>query len=215
MRQLPNLIGQQFGDLMVIDQAESSPAGKRKWLCKCTCGNQTVVFGANLTRGTTVSCGCRRTRDLTGQRIGTLTVLKRSDRYGSRGKRKTQLWECQCDCGAITYKATDTLTNPAQSMCKDCASAYAVTKARENAGFVAGTQVTKITNISEVSENLSGYRGVYFDTKRGLYRARIKFQGKLYNLGTFTHLEDAVKARRLGEEKYFEKFLAETSEEKG
>jgi len=212
MRQLPSLIGQQFGSLTVIEQAESS-CGKRKWLCRCSCGKQTVVFGTNLTRGTTVSCGCRHTRAIPGQRIGKLTVLGRSDQYGSRGSRKTRLWECRCDCGAITYKATDTLTNPSLSMCKDCAAEYATTKAREKAGFIAGTQVTRITNISEVSENLSGYRGVYFDSKRGLYRARIKFQGKMHNLGTFTSLEDAVKARKLGEEKYFEAFLSSDRQE--
>lgn len=207
MRQWPNLIGQRYGKLVVIDRAESSDSGKRRWICQCDCGNKTVVLGSNLTRGSTVSCGCKHYHDLTGQRIGMLTVLRRSDQYGSRGKRKTQLWECQCDCGIITYKATDTLTNPAISMCQNCAAKYAVTKAREKAGFVAGTQVTKITNISETSDNASGIRGVYLDRKTGRYRARIKFRGKLYNLGSYVRLEDAIKARRLGEEEIFDAFL--------
>lgn len=206
MKQVQSLVGQQFGELLVLEQAESS-SGKRRWLCQCSCGNRSVVFGINLTRGATVSCGCKRSKDLTGQRFGKLTVLGRSDQYGPRGARKVRLWECRCDCGAITYKATDTLTNPDVSMCKDCAAEYSIKKAREKAGFVGGTQVSRIAVISETSDNISGYRGVYYDGKKGLYRARIKFQGKTYNLGTFSNLEDAVKARKLGEEKYFEAFL--------
>lgn len=207
MRQWPSLIGQRFGRLVVIDQAASTPSGKRRWKCQCDCGNQSVVFSSNLTRGTTVSCGCKHYNDLTGQHIGMLTVLERSDKYGSRGKRKTQLWKCRCDCGAITYKATDTLTNPDISMCQDCAAKYAITKAREKAGFVAGTQITKITNVTEASNNASGIRGVYLDRKTGRYRARIKFQGKSYNLGSFTNLQDAIKARKQGEEEYFSAFI--------
>jgi len=202
-----NLIGRTFDMLTVIGEAEPSPAGHRKWVCACECGNETIVFGSNLKRGTTKSCGCRHFKDLTGQHIGMLTVLERSDKYGPRGKRKTQLWKCQCDCGAITYKATDTLTNPDISMCADCAAKHNSAKARNNAGFLGGTQISRIQNISEASTNASGARGVYLDSKTGKYRARIKFQGKLYNLGSYTNLPDAVKARRQGEEEYFGKFL--------
>lgn len=146
-------------------------------------------------------------RDLAGQRIGRLTVLERSDQYGSRGKHRVRLWKCRCDCGAITYKATDTLTNPDVSMCLDCAQQYGMTKAREKAGFVSGTQITKIQNPPSASSNFCGVRGVYFNPKTGRYRARIRFRGKLYSLGTFASLDEAVKARKQGEEEIFGSFL--------
>lgn len=208
MREQASLLGQKYGMLTVIGQAESSATGHRRWICRCDCGAETIVFGSNLKRGSTVSCGCKHKNDLTGQKIGMLTVLERSDRYGSRGNRKTQLWKCRCDCGAITYKATDTLTNPDVSMCKECAAEYAITHARSNLGFEAGTQITKITNQKSESDNLSGVRGVYLDRKTGKYRARLKFQGKLYNFGSYAHLDDAVKARRCGEEEIYGAFLA-------
>lgn len=207
MRVWPNLIGEKFGMLTVIGRAPSTAKGQRRWICRCDCGIEKIVLGSNLKRGTTVSCGRKHKKDLTGQRIGKLTVIGRSDKYGSRGKRQTQLWECVCECGAITYKATDTLTNPDISMCQNCAAEYAITRARENLGFEGGTQITKIKNRSEASENLSGVRGVYLDRKTGKYRARLKFQGKLYNLGSYILLEDAVKARRRGEEEIFDTFL--------
>lgn len=205
----PSLVGQRYGNLIVVEQAPSSAAGHRRWLCRCDCGKLCTVLGNNLKRGTTVSCGCKKQRDLTGRHIGKLTVLERSDTYASRGSRKQRLWKCRCDCGAITYKATDTLTNPDVSMCRDCAAAYGAAKARDQAGFCGGTQLSKISSIEESAENASGFRGVYLDKKTERYRARIKFQGKLYNLGTFNRLEDAIKARRLGEEKYFGAFLEE------
>lgn len=208
MREWPSLIGQKFGMLTVIGQAPSTEKGQRRWLCKCDCGTEKIVMGSNLKRGTTVSCGCKHRNDLAGQKIGKLIVLERSDKYGSRGKRQTRLWKCQCECGAITYKATDTLTNPHISMCQDCAGAYAAKKARANAGFEAGTQISKIKDRPDTSDNLSGVRGVYLDRKTGKYRARLKFQGKLYNLGCFTRLEDAIRARKRGEEEIFGTFLS-------
>lgn len=146
-------------------------------------------------------------RDLTGQHIGALTVLERSDKYATRGKRTVRLWKCRCDCGEITYKATDTLTNSDRNSCQRCAEKYAVSKAREGAGFIGGTQVSKIKNIKRESNNLSGVRGVYFDRKTGKYRARIKFKGKLYNFGSFCKLEDAIAARKVGEEQIYKAFL--------
>ena len=130
-----DLIGQRFGMYTVIGTAESTPNGHRRWLCRCDCGTERAVLATNLKRGHSTGCGCSRNRDLAGQRVGHLTVLERSDRYGSRGKRKVPLWKCLCDCGAITYKATDTLTNPALSMCADCAAKYAAEKMRAGAGY--------------------------------------------------------------------------------
>ena len=93
-------------------------------------------------------------------------------------------------------------------MCRDCAEEYAITRARAKAGFVYGTQLTKLAPVSHTSQNMSGVRGVYLDRRTGRYRARIKFQGKYYNLGYYATLEEAVEARREGEEKYFGTFLA-------
>ncbi len=213
MRTWPSLIGQRFGMLTVMSQESSSVSGHRRWRCQCDCGNICVVSSPNLTGGRTTSCGCRKYRDLAGQHIGRLTVLERSERYADRGQRQVQLWRCRCDCGAIVYKATDTLTNEAVSMCRSCAQKYSIQRAREEAGFVGGTQIARIRAPRPESDNLSGARGVYLDHKTGKYRARIKFQGKLYNLGTFTTLEDAVAARRAGEEQYFGAFLEAQSKE--
>lgn len=84
--------------------------------------------------------------NLIGRRFGKLEVIGRSDKRGSRGARTVPLWECRCECGNITYKATDTLTNPELSMCNDCVGKYASQKMREKAGYVDGTQISRLTS---------------------------------------------------------------------
>ncbi len=57
-------IGQVFGRLTVIKRARSDRHYKAMWLCKCECGTECVVVGANLKNGLTVSCGCLRSENM-------------------------------------------------------------------------------------------------------------------------------------------------------
>lgn len=147
--------------------------------------------------------------DLTGKRFGKLRVLGLSDKRGPRGRRTVPLWECVCDCGEITYKATDTLKGRKFSMCSKCATAYAANKMRSAAGFVGGTQISKIKSDKLSTANTSGVKGVYRDNRSGKWRARLKFKGKLMNFGSYDKFEDAVRARKEAEELYFGEFLDE------
>ena len=145
--------------------------------------------------------------NLIGHRFGKLVVIGRSDKRGSRGARTVPLWECRCACGAICYKATDTLTNSELSMCQECARKYATAKMRDRAGFVEGTQISRIQGQTRSATNTSGARGVYYVPKTGKWRARLRFQGKLHNLGTYANFEDAVQARKDAEERIYGAFL--------
>ena len=74
--QLQNLIGKKFGKLTVIAHDDSYKANelngwKHKWICRCDCGNEISVFGTNLTRLHTTSCGCA-VRSIGEQNIETL-----------------------------------------------------------------------------------------------------------------------------------------------
>lgn len=63
-----DVIGQRFGKLTVIEEAEPhiAPSGRkfRMMLCKCDCGNTTIAYFCNLRNGTTVSCGCYNRKKL-------------------------------------------------------------------------------------------------------------------------------------------------------
>ena len=214
MREYPSLVGNRYGKLTVIEQVESSSRGQRRYRCICDCGGTIIAFAGNLKSGHTTSCGCNKSPDLTGQVFGKLTVIGRSDKRNSRGARTTPMWECRCECGAITYKATDTLTNPEESMCKSCQGIYAAETARKSAGFVGGTQITKLRNMEPTAANTSGCRGVYLEKKTGKWRARLKFKGKIMNFGSYTKFEDAVAARKAAEEEYYGAFLEEIAHSK-
>jgi hypothetical protein len=51
------MLGEVFGRLTVIAAAESKCSHKR-WLCRCECGNERIVWQLSLRRGHTKSCGC-------------------------------------------------------------------------------------------------------------------------------------------------------------
>jgi hypothetical protein len=53
-----DLTGLQFGRLTVIKRVNNNKPYGSKWLCKCDCGNELIVFSNNLKRGNTRSCGC-------------------------------------------------------------------------------------------------------------------------------------------------------------
>ena len=60
-----DLTGQKFNRLIVIKRVENSNHGKVRWLCQCSCGQQTIVKGNNLKNGHTRSCGCLNKEILT------------------------------------------------------------------------------------------------------------------------------------------------------
>lgn len=57
-RPIIDLTGQQFGRWTVIERAENDKCGSSRWLCRRTCGRQSVVSGASLRYGRSNSCGC-------------------------------------------------------------------------------------------------------------------------------------------------------------
>ena len=101
-----NLIGQQFGNLIVIDQDTDYifPSTGRlvpRWKCKCECGHVFTVINNNLTNGRIPKCPkCKSNafKDLTGQKFGKLIVIRRASDYESKDGKEVQ-WVCKCICG--------------------------------------------------------------------------------------------------------------------
>lgn len=56
---ITNLKGQRFGKLKTVKYYKR----KRKWLCRCDCGNTTEVRSYDLRQGRTKSCGCLKKRN--------------------------------------------------------------------------------------------------------------------------------------------------------
>lgn len=99
-----DLTGQQFGNLIVLKKSSKrTKYNKIMWTCQCTCEYETIidVSAESLTNGKRKTCGkCRKANnfvDLTGQKFGRLTVLKRD-----KSSKKIVYWLCECDCESKT-----------------------------------------------------------------------------------------------------------------
>ena len=97
-----DLTGQKFHRLQVVQKSEQqSKADAVLWECICDCGSKTTATTAQLRSGHKKSCGCikhaPKAEDITGQRFGRLTVMKR---VGTADRKA--IWRCRCDCGKKT-----------------------------------------------------------------------------------------------------------------
>ena len=95
-----DLTGERFGKLTVIKEA-GSHSQHITWLCKCDCGNETIVQGYNLKNGNSKSCGCLN-RELSAER-----TRNRAKHHGD-GTRLYRIWigmksRCQ-NPGMSNYK---------------------------------------------------------------------------------------------------------------
>lgn len=124
-----DLTNKRFGRLLVIAEHPEpyrSPSGQpyRRWICRCDCGNETVVLQNQLTTGKTNSCGCQQKEkasskyhDLTGRRFGKLVVLSRVPIEKNYANRTRYGWLCRCDCGNEKFILARSLTSGAATSC--------------------------------------------------------------------------------------------------
>lgn len=60
---MKDLIGSVFGKWVVISYGEKDKHNKRKWLCKCCCGDEYMVGEGDLKQGKSTQCRkCSRKR---------------------------------------------------------------------------------------------------------------------------------------------------------
>jgi hypothetical protein len=55
---LIDYVDRVFSRLTVISREPNGPARMARWLCRCSCGTETIVTASNLRSGHTRSCGC-------------------------------------------------------------------------------------------------------------------------------------------------------------
>lgn len=117
------MTGRKFGQLTVLRRhPENARGGKARWACLCACGRETVIVGGSLRSGLSSTCGCSHDNrilagspwDLSGQRYGRLTVIRRHQQNTTAGKAR---WVCQCDCGQQTISVSGSLKSGHKSSC--------------------------------------------------------------------------------------------------
>lgn len=90
-----NLVGERFGRLVVIKFAGISRNQKSTFMCRCDCGNETVVIGGNLCSGIAKSCGCLRNQR-TRERM-TTHGMSHHPAYGRYALMLDRCYNTECD----------------------------------------------------------------------------------------------------------------------
>lgn len=197
-----DLTSQRYGMLTVLHRAENID-GRTAWVCRCDCGQETIVRTGNLRSGITKTCGCQRTAgdppelpfmgatceekrtlrkrlDLTGQRFGKLIVLHPAENIG-----KQTAWVCRCDCGRETVVRTSTLRSGSTTTC----------------GQPSGTCMAQSPCVTVRKNNTSGVPGVEWLPREQRWKATICVKRKRYYLGAYRDFKDAVMARKRAEDR--------------
>jgi len=208
----PDLTGQKFGRLTVINKAKQAESGNVCWVCKCDCGQTTMVRTNKLISGHTLSCGCLLREyvegsrlKLSGQRFGFLTVIKESNlRTNDMGMK----WECQCDCGNMIVVAGNSLVQGSTQSCgclKD-STFKSMYESNLQKNCKEGTYLP-LLYAGLRKDNATGVKGVYLEGCTKKYRAAIAISGRQYKLGRYANIDDAICARKEAEDKYFNPLL--------
>lgn len=162
--------------------------------------------------------------DTDKKRYGKLEIIAVSERKG--------YVTCRCDCGTVKEIRLSSLTKKnAPTRSCGCIQRKIATKTgrrtvRKNAERQIKTNLQYNTNFQVIENtqpqknNTSGHKGISWSKDKQKWEAYINVHGKRINLGRYQQLEDAVKARKAAEEKYFEPLImeknaAQTAEQDG
>lgn len=129
-----------------------------------------------------------------------------------RYNNREVIWKCKCYCGNIFYAP---ITYIKRGRIKSCGCSHIesqknnlkkATSSFKEKNLKEGTSLSAITP-KIIKTNTSGITGVMWDKTRKKWKAEIEFKGKRHYLGRYTKKEDAIKARKEAEEKYFKPIL--------
>ena len=230
----------KFGRLTVVKRVEDHicyPSGYRtpQWLCKCDCGNDVVVMGKHLTKENgTKSCGCFAKENMS-------RIKKKYNGYDLSGEfgigyttKGEEFWfdledydkikdYCWSKNGRGYIISTDNKTRKTvllHRIITDCPENLIpdhihgkdtrYDNRKENLRIVTTQQNSM--NSALYKNSTSGVTGVTWHKRDNVWQARIKVGYKYIHLGYFDNFENAVKARKEAEDKYFGEYSYDNSQ---
>lgn len=203
--------GDKFGKWTVVEKSNKTDPSNNKYLiCRCECGTIRAIRKYKLINGDTKSCGCSRTKDMTGQKVGMLTFIEPT----GKDEHNRVIWKCKCDCGNICFriiskaKSVGTCGMHVQETSKKI---LAINNKKRK--LIEGTCVDSL-NQHLSKNNTSGVKGVHWDKAKQKWTAQIMFKKKNFFLGRYDKKEDAIAARKEAEKELFEPIIKKYSEDK-
>ena len=198
-------------------------------VCDCSCGNKNIVKEyQGILSGMIKSCGClnNETRIIVGKNNKRYNTYDLTGEYGigytSKGeefwfdledydKIKDYCWSA--DSKRKNYKAIvarDCENNKVIRLCNLIMDSKNIDHINRNtfdnrkSNLRICTQSQNSKNQSKPKNSQCEFMGVSYE--RGAYRARIGYNHKKINLGSYKNLEDAIVARLRAEKEYFGEF---------
>lgn len=222
-------LGDKFGYLTVIEdlgvyKKEGTSQRRHYFKCKCSCGNEKTVNKSDMTNGKILSCGCyhskitiKRNRRYNDYYIVNDTVIVKfsnSDKYflcdledlnyiknhswyedkhgyAMSNINRKKIFFHRLILNAQKGEEVDHIFQISKGVCDNRKNNLRICSHQKN-----------MENVSLYKNNTSGYAGVIYDKSCGKWRANISVKGKCKYLGKFDDINDAIKARKKGEEKY-------------
>lgn len=232
-RNFEDLTGKRFGRLLVLKRDKNYILKNRtkgvRWLCKCDCNNEIIVSASSLKKGSTTSCGCYKIESIR-KRCKKYNKYDLFDNFGVGylNNNKIFLFDIEDFDKIYNYKWYE---NP-EGYIKTSIKIKGINRHLTLSRIIMNIQDEKIIvdhinhkiydnrknnlRIATSSENnmnkcksplnKSGCIGVCWSKKREKWVAYINVNYKHIFLGYFNNIEDAIRARKEAEIKYFGEF---------
>lgn len=232
---MDSLVGKTFGKLKVLGCAGTGKHGKRMWLCECSCEdkNEIIVSTSQLTTRHTQSCGCLQryntsisnkkcnTYDLSGD-YGIGYTTKGEEFYfdlEDYDKIKNYCWNKDKHGYLVApnknnYSKNLVMHRIIMNCNDDMVVDHIKHKIYDNRKSQLRICTNSQNNMNHVirKDNSSGITGVYYDKRSKRWYSQIKIKNKKrITLGYFSLKEEAIKARKDAEEKYFGEYSYKNS----
>lgn len=236
-----DLTGKTFGRLVVLSQADDYIASNgchyACYKCQCTCGSGkiTIVHSGALKSKATQSCGClqkEKTSEIAMKNNKKYNDYEVQEDYVIMYTRKGEpfyvdledFWRVKniCWCsnnygyimgtidGKITLLSRYIMNCPPDLMVDHIHAERKYDNRKENLRLA--TPFQNQHNVGTQKNNTSGVTGVSWNKRRKKWVARIMVNHKRICLGSFEEFDDAVKARKEAEDKYFGEFSYNNSQ---
>ena len=194
---VPDLTGRTFGKLYAISRTKKRKGSNALWRCKCECGNEVEVATVNLKNGSVRSCGCLRTKDITGQKYGRLKVIAPIEK---RQKGSGVIWKCECECGKEVEIPVKRLQKTKSCGCFRRENSLELLGGIKEMQITKQRQATMETEASPTNKS-TGIRNIQYMRKNGFFTVLIRREGKVYRQN-FRTLSEALHAK----EQIFERY---------
>lgn len=210
-----DLTGKRFGKLTAISENGRTKDGAVKWLCQCDCGNKSIVRATVLKRGITVSCGCIKS-DILRKKVTTHGLSKTAEYETWCGMRKrclnknTATYSYYGGRGITICERWNIFENFLSDMGTKPHGNYSIERIDVNGNYEPGnckwaspTEQARNTRKRKDGKNVTV--GVSWHKATHKYMAYIVVNGKPVYLGVFVSIDEAAKARKSAELKYWGK----------